>query len=58
MQPKKVHIKKLHEIFNNYIKNQGKDPSKFRGEDAITNENVTNIERYAKQNSKEMIRMM
>jgi|LauGreDrversion4_2_1035121.scaffolds.fasta_scaffold7567167_1 response regulator of citrate/malate metabolism len=34
--PKQIHLKKLDEIYNSYIKNQNKDPLVYKGADELT----------------------
>ena len=34
--PKKIHLKKLEELFHSYIKNQNKDPKTYKGNDSLT----------------------
>ncbi len=45
--PKRIHAKKLQEIYNNYLKNQGKDPKTFKGADQLTPELIESVSRYS-----------
>jgi hypothetical protein len=47
--PKRIHAKKLQEIYNNYLKNQGKDPRTFKGVDQLTPDLIESVSRYSQQ---------
>ena len=54
-----MHYKKIREIFNSYLKNQGIKPSKKNnGKDIIDDEVVENVERHVKTVAKELILLM
>jgi hypothetical protein len=56
LQPGKVHIKKIREIFNAYLKNQGiKISKKNNGKHVIDQEVVENVDRHVKAVSKDLI---
>ena len=59
LQPGRVHYKKIREIFNSYLKNQGIKPSKKNnGKDIIDDEVVENVERHVKTVAKELVLLM
>jgi len=59
MQPKKVHIKKIIDIFNSYFKNQGvKLNSKAVGKDDVDDSVAELVERHAKTSSKDLLQLM
>jgi hypothetical protein len=56
LQPGKVHIKKLKDIFAAYLKNQGiKESKKNAGKNIIDQEVSENVERHAKSSAKDLV---
>jgi hypothetical protein len=45
--PNQIHAKKLQEIFNNYLKNQNKDPGTYKGLEVLTPTVVNQISTYS-----------
>jgi len=56
--PKTIHVKKLSEIYNNYLKNQNKDPKIYRGTDQITTQVVELVARHSQSSVKELVRII
>ncbi|CDW80807.1 UNKNOWN [Stylonychia lemnae] len=56
--PNRVHIKKINEIFSNYLKNQGIDPKQGRGSDQLNSAMAESIDRHAKGSCRDLISLM
>jgi hypothetical protein len=51
-------VKKINEIYNNYLKNQNKDPNKYRGTDHLTPALCEQVARYSSTSVKELVNII
>ena len=59
LQPKKVHIKQLVEIYKNYLKNANESGTKgWKGHETLSAEVISRAEKYAKTSCKDLVKIM
>ena len=57
LDPKKVHVKKIKDIFANYFKNQNLGGD-YKGHEELSVEIIDSVERYSKGAAKDLVNIM
>lgn len=55
MDPKTIHVRKLADIYNSYLKNQNQDPRTYRGAASVSPALAEQVHRYSQGSVKELV---